>query len=1003
MNSITIDENGCLVVRCDPALRNVVNRVGGSWCAIRRAWVMPFTVLAVEKLIDSLPDLQVSGGVEKKMVEQMEREKKLEEIRRKSKENIPVVFKVPGVDISLYNYQKLGVLFALQCEHGMLLGDDMGLGKTVQAISVACSMKYKRGAKKCLIVTPASLKWNWPLEIEKFTNEKYVVIDGKPKDRVKQWLRDDVFFYIVNYELVVGDLFGGKNFEMKDDDDVATRARKKAQKDKALLRQKQLAAIRNTEWDCLFLDECFHPDTRIRLWNGEMVSLSKIVCNKMEVVVPAYNEERKCFEPRKVVGWFKNSVKQCYRVGTDGGIAYPSIEHNYMTEKGLRPIGELEVGDEILFFDKKGLSNLQLGALAGTLLGDTSLSFVRTGNGNKWWAKRARIVFTHGLCQKEYAEWKARIFGGEFSITTIENKGFGERSIAGRSKSIVTETDYCRFYSRGKKEVTDEWMDLLNPLGLALWIMDDGSVQTSNVSSCWQEKVRWLEEVESEKDNIQGMGWRKLQRYFGCTPSCAKLASKYLRDKSILVRYRNLSCRKTYLTLHTEGFPKYQVEIINRGLQRNWGIEGKIKNYSKGLKKYWIICFSKEESEKILKLIAPFVPQMMRYKLGFVEVEEYDLNLESEEFKIKERSRISKIHVFDKYKNPCQTYNIEVEGVHRYLAGDAIVANCHYIKNHSSRRTKAIKGLQSKFRMGLTGTPLDGRLEELHSLMEFIVPGLFESKHKFLQRHAEFDFWGRIKQYKKIDEVREKIQPFFIRRLKKDVLVDLPDKIYENRFVVLSQKERKAYNALAKRGHEATEDATAMETTLRCKQFCDHPELVDVEISQHSKLDAFLDVLDEIVVANGNKIIVFTQYTSMADLIKPELEKLKLKYLYLHGGTPSKDRAGMQDKFNTDPSIDVILGTDAMSLGLNLTGASYVVNFDDCWSPSIMTQREDRAFRIGQKNTVTVVNFICRDTIEERIRNVLYGKSSISTEVLGDDIDKAVLMRLGPAEVAKLL
>ena len=111
----------------------------------------------------------------------------------------------------------------------------------------------------------------------------------------------------------------------------------------------------------------------------------------------------------------------------------------------------------------------------------------------------------------------------------------------------------------------------------------------------------------------------------------------------------------------------------------------------------------------------------------------------------------------------------------------------------------------------------------------------------------------------------------------------------------------------------------------------------------------------------------------------------------------------MQAEFREDKSIDMMLGTDAMSTGLNLQAATYVINYDDRWSPSIMSQREDRAHRIGQKLVVTVVNFICRDTIEERIRDTIYRKNVVTAQVLGDETDEAVLKRLGPMDMAKLL
>jgi SNF2 family DNA or RNA helicase len=344
------------------------------------------------------------------------------------------------------------------------------------------------------------------------------------------------------------------------------------------------------------------------------------------------------------------------------------------------------------------------------------------------------------------------------------------------------------------------------------------------------------------------------------------------------------------------------------------------------------------------------------------------------------------------------------------------------LKNSTSKRSRNVRSLRCKFRMALTGTPLDGRLEELHSVMEFVCPGLLGSRTRFLQRHAETDFWGKIVKYKRINEVRKKIQPHFIRRLKKDVLDDLPDKLYSNRMVEMSPAEKKVYKALAENGHAATEDAAAMVSIIRCKQFCDSPHLLADALERGdseepvdpkeikklrkltpSKLEALKEVLQEVVIENARKVLVFSQYAEMVKILMKVFDEMGFKYLCIWGDTPKKERAAYQERFNTDKTIDIMVGTEAMSAGLNFTAADYVINYDDNWAPAFMAQREDRAHRIGQKNVVTVINFICVDTIEERIRTVLYQKSKISAQALGDELDEMILKRLGPQETAKLL
>jgi SNF2 family DNA or RNA helicase len=325
------------------------------------------------------------------------------------------------------------------------------------------------------------------------------------------------------------------------------------------------------------------------------------------------------------------------------------------------------------------------------------------------------------------------------------------------------------------------------------------------------------------------------------------------------------------------------------------------------------------------------------------------------------------------------------------------------IKHHGSKRSRNIKDLRAKFRMALTGTPMDGRLEELHSVMQFVAPGLLCSKVRFFQRYVETDFWGRVTGYKRLGEVSKKIQPFFLRRLKKDVLADLPDKIYENRFVLLTPEERKIYDELAEHGHAATEDVEAIVAIIRCKQFCNWPVKVDEDCKSSSKMDAFKEVLDEVVLQNGHKVLVFSQYKEMLDVLVGVFDDMGLKYLRIDGDTQKARRVEMQKEFNEDKTIDAMIGTEAMSAGLNFTAADFVLNYDDNWSPAIMAQREDRCHRIGQRNVVTVVNFVCKDTVEERIRAVIYQKNKITSKVLGDETDDLVLQRLGPKDVARLL
>lgn len=335
-----------------------------------------------------------------------------------------------------------------------------------------------------------------------------------------------------------------------------------------------------------------------------------------------------------------------------------------------------------------------------------------------------------------------------------------------------------------------------------------------------------------------------------------------------------------------------------------------------------------------------------------------------------------------------------------------IVDEVHMLKNWKSKRSKKAKQLKLKengIRIGLSGTPIDGKLEDLHSVFEFLVPGLFTTRGRFLDYYAIRDEWNSVTGYIHVDEVRETIKPFFLRRLKKDVAKHLPEKIFKNIYVELSTDERKIYNAIKAQSHEITEEATAMTTVLRARQFCNAPFLVDEYPELGAKYEACMEALEE-VIENGHKVLVFSMFEKMVDKLFVAFEKNGWKTLRITGETSKKERPEIARKFNTDPNIDICVMDEAGSTGLNFQEASYVFHYDDNWSPAIMKQRTDRAHRITTDHTVTVVNFICLNTIEDYVREALKKKDSLSADAIGDDIeDVCAIKTLSGKEAIKLL
>ena len=425
-----------------------------------------------------------------------------------------------------------------------------------------------------------------------------------------------------------------------------------------------------------------------------------------------------------------------------------------------------------------------------------------------------------------------------------------------------------------------------------------------------------------------------------------------------------VGCGKTIQALGTAIKRKLNGEVNSclivcpASLKYNW--ESEIKKFTK--ESVLVINGTKEEREK------QWIAEGYFFKIANYECVMNDLYYEIDKKKKRQRpdNRIS-----------CADFILN-----NYFSM-IVCDEVHYLKSHDAFRTRAIKKFKCKYRLGLTGTPIDGRLEELHSIFEFIKPGLFPSKSRFIEKYAITDYWGAIKGYKNIDEVKSKILPFYVRRLKEDVLNDLPEKIFIDLHVELEDKVLKEYKKIASRKHEITEEKAAIEAIIRCRQFCDFPELLDLRHAS-AKFAMLYDLLKELVFDNGEKVIIFTQYKESLDLLKRNLEdEFDLSFIY--GEIPSKERFEIVKDFKSNPKRQVLIMTDAGAEGLNLQEANNLIHYNDNYSPAKMIQRNGRVDRIGQKRVVRIYSFICKDTIEERVRELLEKKQTVNNSILDEN------------------
>jgi len=318
------------------------------------------------------------------------------------------------------------------------------------------------------------------------------------------------------------------------------------------------------------------------------------------------------------------------------------------------------------------------------------------------------------------------------------------------------------------------------------------------------------------------------------------------------------------------------------------------------------------------------------------------------------------------------------------------------IKNPAARQAQAVRSLPADSRIALTGTPVENRLAELWSIMEFTNPGLLGSAEKFrtgfavpIERHGDADAAERLKRI---------TAPFILRRLKTDssIISDLPEKLEMKVWCNLTPEQASLYQAtvtdmLAR--IEAAADGIkrhglVLATMAKLKQVCNHPAHLLGDGSRLADRSGKLARLEEIcdeVIADGEKALCFTQYAEFGSMLQPYLAaRLGCEVLYLHGGTPKKQRDAMVTRFNgiTEPAI-FLLSLKAGGTGLNLTAANHVIHIDRWWNPAVEDQATDRAFRIGQTRDVQVRKFICVGTLEERIDAMIEEKKALAERIIG--------------------
>lgn len=366
----------------------------------------------------------------------------------------------------------------------------------------------------------------------------------------------------------------------------------------------------------------------------------------------------------------------------------------------------------------------------------------------------------------------------------------------------------------------------------------------------------------------------------------------------------------------------------------------------------------------------------------------------------------------------------EIEFFEQSFYTYVILDEAQTIKNRDTRNARTVKKLKALHRLALTGTPIENSLEDIWSIFDFLMPGLLGSFDRFCQnymRQTTRDF------EKALLKIRKRIQPFVLRRMKQNVLDDLPPITHQTYYSTFKENEKIVYEQWARKARDEIEERVARDgfdksrlhvlaLLSKLKQFCCHPDLVTQDsgtllksegsleeetlgVLQGAKYELLHEIVDTLVASN-RKTVIFSQYTRMLQLMKHNFENKGIRLLYLDGST--KNRVSLVKQFNEDSSIHLFLvSLKAGGTGLNLVGADTVIHYDPWWNPAVENQATDRVWRMGQKTNVSSYKLIVRGSIEEKIAQLQENKKELISDLIQND--EELLGKLNYEDVLSIL
>lgn len=882
------------------------------------------------------------------------------------------------VPFKLRYYQVQGI-YHLVVMNRMILGDATGIGKTLQLLAALCYQWEKEPDNKAIVVTPKSALRQWAGEVEKFTVgiDTYVV-SGKPEERkamYEKWAAAPTgpnarkAILLVNYAILVRDWdVGGERPLLPNGQPDPKKPVSPGLLDRITANVSRLVVT---------YDECFDYHTPIVLADGTTELIGRIVSKRLPAKVLSMNWETGEIEEKTIVNWFRNPLlhsrrdtmlKVSFRFA---GVVNVTKSHVfYNADGGSVRAGDLKKGSHTATLTLNAPSLDQEQVILGALLGDSSISHPKRHH----WG----ISFGHSNKQFKYLSFKREILSSlgvsDVSCYQTEYQHGHQHMCRFRldgNAALSSDLNKWHVHDGVRKTATSSLLDRINPVGLAIWFGDDGSVD------------------------------RKL-----------------LKDGT----------ERTTITLHTEDFSRTENDLIAGWLRWKWGVAARVMRVkSKKGGHYHTIYLPHEAAVRFLGILPGALPGVeYKWPAGTRVLSLSDFNREPSK-----RVIVDYVTSVSPWmpgsKNKRYVYDFEVEGNHNYFANYSLVSNCTAFKNTGTKTWQVCRQLSDRAKRcyGLTATLLKNNLMEGFSIYKVIQPTIFATKTKFMDEFCVVKLQpvggGRkvpvVVGYRNLDHFRRIIDPFFLGRQKHMVSSELPKLITRQIVCEMSPSEDTKYaealSGVLELGDGETkeyQETAALTSLIYCQQVVDSLHLLRFEEGQEITVGLFKDesvkvkdkgakeeALVDLITGelDDEKVIVYTRFEKLVGRLQSVLATAGVKSVRITGKENDVKRREAQQAFqDLESDTKIIFITDAGSEAINLQAASAIVFYDAPWSWGTYVQLLGRPIRIGSiHDTVVAYHIVAKrpkgkyksdKTIDDHVLQLLGSKKNLVDKVLGE-------------------